>query len=176
MSKSQDPMQALGLDTEQVNVEIPTCMDVSPDENGGNWTVNLYADGCLNCSSLVQDAADDYTNAKCHFSQGNQYCPAFQMRIAFVGRKVLAIKRIKEAQHKGDSQALLRQLTKLAELSETDRRAILEECGLKVFDPEPEPQVQEEPLQEATQEGTPPEGTTGEVEPPDEEEVTEVDC
>lgn len=177
--QQQDPLSSLGLDEESVSVEIPRCMDVVPDVNGGKWTLNLYADGCLNCSELVQDATDDYSNAKCHYNQGNQYCPAFEVKVAFIGPKVLAIKRIKAAQEKGDSQAVLRQLMKLTELSETDRRAILAECGLSIHDPQAaEPELLPPPADAPVAEGEQPTTeASGEVVPPLlEEEVTEVDC
>ena len=174
----QDTMANLGLDTaECVDVDIPPCLDVTATPNGGQWTVKLYGEGCLDCSTLVQDAEEDYSNAKCHFNQGNTFCPARHMQIAFIGPKVLAIKRIKAAQDSGDSQAIIRQMLKLSELSETDRRAVLAECGLTVRDPVAE---EKHPVAVDTEvESGPPDDTEGAESSVVEEEtteVTEVDC
>lgn len=140
----QDPMSSLGLQDETVSVEIPTCIDVQPDDQGGQWTINLYADGCLDCSSLMQGGIEDYSNAPCHFSQGNQHCPAASIKMVFVGPRVVAIKRIRAAQAKNDTQAVLRQLMKLSELSEEDRAYVMRAVGINMAPPAPEMSEPEE--------------------------------
>ncbi len=129
---AQNAMVGLGLSTadDTMSVSLPECLEVDT-----RWKVNLYAEGCLDCSSLVQKAQNDFSGAKCHFNQGNVHCPAKEIQIYFVGSKVLAIKRIRAAQAKGDSQALIRQLTKLSEMDEEDRNAVLEAVGLVLASP-----------------------------------------
>lgn len=54
--------------------------------------INLYADACFDCKHLVENADVDY--AKCHFSRGNEHCPASNLRIQFVGPRVKWDKKI----------------------------------------------------------------------------------
>ena len=67
-------------------------IDSALHKNGQCFNVQLYADGCLDCKSLVQDAQTDFK--KCHFTAGNLHCPAQYFKISFIGEKVKWEKRI----------------------------------------------------------------------------------
>ena len=48
--------------------------------------INFFGTGCLDCKHLVEGAEMDYRN--CHFSKGNQNCPARSLRVQFIGERV----------------------------------------------------------------------------------------
>ncbi len=87
--------QATLENSEVDGVAAPDMLEVidSPlHKNGQCFNVQLYADGCLDCKSLVQDAQTDFK--KCHFTAGNLHCPAQYFKISFIGEKVKWEKRI----------------------------------------------------------------------------------
>lgn len=44
----------------------------------------IYSEKCLKCSHFVEGAKHTYT--KCHFSHGNDFCPAKEVKILVTGR------------------------------------------------------------------------------------------
>jgi len=168
MTSQIDTMATLGLE-ESISVDIPNCMDIDSDSHNGMWTLNLYADGCLDCSSLMANGTVDYSKKPCHFNNGNQHCPAVSLKIAFVGKRIIATRRIKAAQDKGDTQALLRQMAKLADLPEDDRKYVLAQIGIQMPESATEgltaDNACEPSLGELLQRAVPPQ-----------DEATEVDC
>jgi len=63
----------------------------------------LYSSNCLKCSYLVEGATKKFS--KCHFSRGNELCPASEIRIVITGKTSLYLQRLKKARAKKDAKA-----------------------------------------------------------------------
>lgn len=118
------------------NVSLPPTLeflqDVKGTANGSCFTLAVYGEGCLECGSLIPTLQDSEATSEpeCHFRFGNIHCPAAYHRIQIVGTRILALDRVRKAQLSGDSNRLLRQLTKLDSLSIEDKNFVLKEIGL----------------------------------------------
>jgi hypothetical protein len=115
---------------ENVTVTVPSC--VEPSEDGRPWTVKLYKGNCLKCDALINDEESELEGVKqkCHFKNGNDYCPAKGVAIEFVGVKVIALSNVRKAQAKGPA-ALLTALRMLDEKHTAEvRDHVMRELGL----------------------------------------------
>ena len=54
----------------------------------------LYSSNCLKCSYLIEGASKKF---KCHYSKGNEQCPASELRITITGKSEQFIKRLRKA-------------------------------------------------------------------------------
>ena len=125
------------VEEETVSMGLPPTMEfnesVKGTINGNAFTLNVYAEGCFECSSLVPSLADPGekgTEPECHFRFGNPYCPAGYHRIQIVGARVRLLHAIKKAKRKADSNMLLKQMSKIDALSLEDKTYVLRELGL----------------------------------------------
>lgn len=124
-----------------VGVQLPPTLDYDQDVkgtfNGSCFTLSIYGEGCFSCGSLVPALADSSASDSepaCHFRFGNHHCPAAHHRIQVVGTRLLALSRVRKASASGDSNRLLRAMSKLEELSLEDKSFVLKELGL-LFQP-----------------------------------------
>lgn len=60
----------------------------------------IYSSKCLKCSHLVDGGKKAYVT--CHYSKGNEECPAQEVRIVPVGQAVRFAKAVKKARSKRD--------------------------------------------------------------------------
>lgn len=60
----------------------------------------LYSTNCKKCKHLDQEETKAYD--KCHYSKGNNDCPAKEVQIAVVGQTLRAATELKKARAKGD--------------------------------------------------------------------------
>ena len=124
-------------DVVSANVSMPPTLefleDVKGTANGSCFTISIYGEGCLECASLLpslQQQGEVAEEPVCHFRFGNIHCPAAYHRIQIVGVRLSALARVKKAQASGDGNRMLRQLSKLEELSLDDKNFVLKEIGL----------------------------------------------
>ena len=128
--EGQPGQEVLDEVIENVTVTVPACIE--PSETGNPWTLKLFKGGCLKCDALVGEAEATVEGVKqrCHFNNGNEYCPAKGVVIEFIGAKVVALSNVRKAREKGPA-ALLAALTKLNEKYDTEGRDyVMRELGL----------------------------------------------
>lgn len=63
-------------------------------------TLGIYHMRCLRCKHLVEGATKNFK--KCHYDQGNEDCPAREVRIAPVGKVTALVKRLFDAEASSD--------------------------------------------------------------------------
>ncbi|MFA5669391.1 MAG: hypothetical protein WC967_09105 [Balneolaceae bacterium] len=84
----------------------------------------LYSTDCLNCYSLCSHAdAKAYT--KCHFSKGNEYCPAKQVSIRIGGDYKSIATKIVESMRKNDLASVTRKMNRLKRKEPQEQKEIL---------------------------------------------------
>lgn len=117
---------------ESTGVAIPPTMDVLENVpntiNGTAIEVRLYGEGCLECSHLIPSAEE--AQNKCHFSNGNQFCPAGFHRIVFVGTRMRYVQRINKYRASGESNRMLKVLNELEAEDLETKNFVLKEVGL----------------------------------------------
>lgn len=86
-------------------------VDVSDDETSEIAKVFVCKKKCLECSHLVPWAEKAYKN--CHFSNGNQNCPAGSMQIQILIPFDQIVPRFLAAEEAGDTDRLIRLYEKL---------------------------------------------------------------
>lgn len=96
--------------------------------NGTAFEVRLYGEGCTECGHLVPSYEEKQT--ECHFSAGNQFCPAAFTRIVFVGHRQRLVARLQKAQKSGDSNRLIKHLSALESETLEIKQYVLREVGL----------------------------------------------
>lgn len=88
----------------------------------------VYSEKCLRCSHFVEGAQRTYT--KCHFSKGNSYCPAKEVRVVIAGRMKYLKKKLESARHACNAEMESEVWIEVAKQSEAFKRRfyqILEE-------------------------------------------------
>jgi hypothetical protein len=122
------------VDTEAVTLSLPPTIEfmenVKDTFAGHAFEVKLYGEGCLECGHLVPSCEEKQT--KCHFSNGNQFCPAASIRVAFVGQRMRYINRLKKAQAAKDANRVMKVLQDLENESIEDKTYVLEQVGLLI--------------------------------------------
>lgn len=105
--------------------------DAPASTTGTLMRIKLYGPGCLECSKLV-DGAESAGSAtpECHVSRGNEYCPAREVHIEFVGERVNFLRRIRKAQDSGNASRVLRLLGELDNKPSSFKKAVLQELNL----------------------------------------------
>lgn len=76
----------------------------------------LFSQDCKRCKAL--DPAEKMTYTACHFSKGNEYCPASEIQIVVVGAAYRLAKQLKGARDQRDAQAEARIMAKVAKETE----------------------------------------------------------
>lgn len=124
-------------DTNDGGIELPSNIDleeVDTNPQGVGVLVKIFGTGCLECSCLVADpelaAIPSSKLPSCHFSKGQDLCPARAVRIQPVGERVLFVRKWKRAQEAGDSNRILRFTTELTAMDASLRNEIMKEIGL----------------------------------------------
>lgn len=92
------------------------------DDGDDNGIVEIYSADCLTCKALVPFA--EKARKKCHFSRGNEHCPAqsLQIQIRLPIDEIVA--RFLRAEAMGDNQRLARLYAKLGTKSEYAQKRI----------------------------------------------------
>lgn len=92
------------------------------DDSDDNGIVEIYSADCLTCKALVPFA--EKARKKCHFSRGNEHCPAqsLQIQIRLPIDEIVA--RFLRAEAMGDNQRLARLYAKLGTKSEYAQKRI----------------------------------------------------
>jgi len=105
--------------------------DAPASTTGTLMRIKLYGPGCLECSKLV-DGAESVGSAtpECHVTRGNEYCPAREVHIEFVGERVNFLRRIRKAQDSGNASRVLRLLSELDNKPSSFKKAVLQELNL----------------------------------------------
>lgn len=105
--------------------------DAPASTTGTLMRIKLYGPGCLECSKLV-DGAESAGSAtpECHVTRGNEYCPAREVHIEFVGERVNFLRRIRKAQDSGNASRVLRLLSELDNKPSSFKKAVLQELNL----------------------------------------------
>lgn len=116
----------------QITLGLPPTIDVLenvPDTfNGTAFEIRLYGEGCTECGHLVPSCEEKQTT--CHFSAGNQFCPAAFTRIVFVGHRQHLLAKLRKAQQAKDVNRILKQLASLENEPLETRQYVLREAGL----------------------------------------------
>ena len=120
--------------TEAVTLSLPPTIefveDVKDTFSGHAFEVKLYGEGCLDCGHLVPSC--EAKQSVCHFSNGNQFCPAASVRVVFVGQRMRFINRLKKAQAAKDANRVMKVLQDLEKESIEDKTFVLEQVGLLI--------------------------------------------
>lgn len=107
-------------------------VDTNPQRVGFN--IRIFGTGCLECSCLVEDPElpkiPENKLPSCHFSKGQDLCPARAVRIQPVGEFVLFVRKWNKAKDAGDSNRILRYTKELGEMETDQRDKIMREIGL----------------------------------------------
>lgn len=81
--------------------------------------LSVYSKDCFECAYLRSDASKCYS--ACHFSNGNDFCPARGLRIVPVGEAYRLAKQVHAARDARDAQEEAKLLRKAASLDEYAR-------------------------------------------------------
>lgn len=141
MSNDQEddaPLQLNATDAEDQEDEdeveefsIPDCIEPVPDgtyQSGTRLDIKLYNANCLGCISFNPQAEKTYS--ACHYTKGNPFCPAKDIKLAFVGEQAIYAERINRAKASGDKDRVFNLLMKLQEKEPDFRNSVLEKIGL----------------------------------------------
>lgn len=88
----------------------------------------VYSLDCLNCKHLVEGAAENYT--ECHYTKGNDQCPASEIRIVAVGKIISYTRQLRDATDKQDTRRIARIWAKLSKESPAFQSRFHETYGL----------------------------------------------
>ena len=134
---SPDPTSVKTAEVEEVvsaSVDLPVNIDYEETDRNPHkvlFVLKAYSPACMECSHLQVDPdLPDSGPQKCHFSNGNEHCPARACRVEFVGEKVLFVSRFKKAKTANDSNRILRMMAELSKKSPAVRDEIMKELGL----------------------------------------------
>ena len=126
--------QSESADTEAVTLSLPPTIefveDVKETFSGHAFEVKMYGEGCLECGHLIPSCEEK--QSVCHFSNGNQFCPAASVRVVFVGQRMRFINRLKKAQAAKDANRVMKVLQDLEKESIEDKTYVLEQVGLLI--------------------------------------------
>lgn len=76
----------------------------------------LFSNDCKRCKAL--DPAEKTTFTACHYSKGNEYCPASEVQIVVVGAAYRLAKQLKAARDQRDAQTEARIMVRVAKETE----------------------------------------------------------
>lgn len=87
----------------------------------------IFSQKCLKCQSLVGllDDAEDYTTAKCHFTNGGDNCPAATTRVVIGVNVPKTVQKIKVAMDSGDLATVNKVLSRLEKKDPVIRSQVL---------------------------------------------------
>ena len=111
--------------------QMPDCIEPVPDGNyqsGTRLDIKLYNANCLSCVSLNPNGEKTFT--KCHYTKGNPFCPAKDIKLAFVGEQAIFAERIKRAKANGNSEQVFTLLLALQDKDPAFRTVVLQKVGL----------------------------------------------
>ena len=119
------------LEVEEEEFSMPDCIEPVADgsyASGTRLDIKLYNANCLVCTSLNPNG--DKTYSACHFTKGNPFCPAKDVKFAFVGEQAIFAERINRAKARGDKDRIFNLILKLQEKDPEFRNAVLQKIGL----------------------------------------------
>ena len=82
---------------------------------------------CVSCIHLFPTHPSAKSHVSCHFSKGNENCPAQEIRFVIAVDKKSKIDNLRESFKNDDVPAVIEQLNKLVKLSKDERRGLLSE-------------------------------------------------
>ncbi len=108
---------------------LPSIVDIDVQDK---MVIHLFAEGCLSCGHLIPDGnEEDYPKqSRCHFTAGNDHCPAKFISMVATGHLRQAAAKIAKARADGDSAKLISLIGKLDKLTETERNFVMNHSGL----------------------------------------------
>lgn len=119
------------------SVELPSNVEmneVDTNPEGVGFTIRIFGTGCLECSCLVNDPEleqiPENKLPSCHFTKGQDLCPARAVYIQPVGTRVLFVRKWLKAKAAGDANRILRFTKELSEMETGIREEIMREVGL----------------------------------------------
>ena len=116
---------------EEEGFTMPDCIEPVPDgsyTSGTRLDIKLYTANCLGCTSLNPNG--DKTYSACHYTKGNPFCPAKDVKFAFVGEQAIFAERINRAKANDDKDRVFNLLMKLQEKDADFRNAVMQKIGL----------------------------------------------
>jgi hypothetical protein len=115
--------------------QMPDCIEPVPDgsyQSGTRLDIKLYNANCLSCVSLNPSGEKTFT--KCHYTKGNPFCPAKDIKLAFVGEQAIFAERIKRAKANGNAEQVYTLLLALQDKDPAFRTVVLQKVGLVNLD------------------------------------------
>ena len=116
---------------EEEEFSMPDCIEPVPDgsySTGTRLDIKLYNVNCLSCTSLNPNGEKTYST--CHYTKGNPFCPAKDIKLAFVGEQSIFAERINRAKTNKDGDRVFQLLIKLQDKDADFRNAVLQKVGL----------------------------------------------
>lgn len=129
--QTAEPAEDEVLEPEAEEFQMPDCIDAVPDGSyttGTRLDIKLYNANCLSCTSL--NPSGDKTFSKCHYTKGNPFCPASDIKLAFVGEQKIWAMKLNQAKTKGDAERVYNILLSLQDKDVAFRNLVLAEVGL----------------------------------------------
>jgi hypothetical protein len=131
-----------GVSGDSGKVYLPPLI-APPKKEGGKFRIKLYADGCLCCTALMPPSPENFNRWEdlgCHFSRGNEMCPAKDIQISFSGPVYDIVRKYKKkfAALETEKKSAVHRVRILDDLSkelmnvtEPEMEEVLEQLGLK---------------------------------------------
>jgi hypothetical protein len=119
---AQDVAAVLGAEAVQEVPEAEVAEDATREDEDNRDVFQIYREQCLNCLHLTETGTQTYK--KCYWENGNDYCPAKEVRI-IVGVPVSRVAEILvQATMSGDAEKLSLTCAKLAEKDPSVQREV----------------------------------------------------
>jgi hypothetical protein len=118
-----------GASEESRSFTLPSIVDIDGNDK---LVIHIYAEGCLSCGHLFPSLPeDDYPkNSRCHFTAGNEFCPAKSLSFIPTGHLRQTASRLAKARADADTAKLISLMKKLEDLTESERQFVLSQSGL----------------------------------------------
>lgn len=105
--------------------------DLIEKDSSEKTELKLYSQKCVSCISLFPRHTKATSHVDCHFSKGNDMCPASELQFVVAVNKKSKLDNILESFEKDDIEGAIRQLKKLTSISKDEQKGIL--SGLKDY-------------------------------------------
>lgn len=127
-SQQSQPVQ----EDEEEEMGLPENFDTfETKEHGTGLELQAFGEGCLECGHLIPKYETTYD--ACHWTKGNNLCPAMTARIVFVGLKKSYIRRIQKAQSDLNFRRVMKLLKEVEnhdELSDSEKAEVYSATGV----------------------------------------------
>jgi hypothetical protein len=99
--------------------------DLIEKDDNEKTELKLYAQKCVTCIHLFPRHSDATSHVSCHYSKGNDMCPASELQFVVSVNKKSKIENIIESFESDDIEGAIRQLKKLTGYSKDEQKGIL---------------------------------------------------